>query len=80
MSNYSKILGKEVENLKSELEHGKRVNWVMSSPFGEEKFDNAFDYMQDYIEDTYSTMPEIIKSAYTYLKEEFGISEKNKEW
>lgn len=34
MSYYSKILGKEVENLKSELEHGKRVNWVMSSPFG----------------------------------------------
>lgn len=52
----------------------------MSSPFGEEKFDNAFDYMQDYIEDTYSTMPEVIKGAYAYLKEEFGISEKNKEW
>lgn len=32
MSNYSKILGKEAKFLKSELESGKKVNWVMSSP------------------------------------------------
>ena len=80
MSNYSKILGKEAKILKSELESGKKVNWVMSSPFGEEQFDNAFDYMKDYIEDIYADMPEVKDNAYAYLKEEFGISEDNKEW
>lgn len=47
---------------------------------GEEQFDNAFDYMKDYIEDIYADMPEVKDNAYAYLKEEFGISEDNKEW
>lgn len=80
MSYNRKILGKEVENLKSELKYGKKVKWVMCSPAGKEKFDNAFDYMKDYIEDTYDGMPEVKEQAYLFLKEEYGISEENKVW